>query len=61
MLYVARVPSAFVTQGLNEKLVCEKRRAGVLCLHHKDRIGEGQCVLSVGSELAGEVHWKECW
>jgi hypothetical protein len=44
MLHVARVPSAFVIQRLNEKFVCEKRRAGVLCLLHKGRTGKGKCV-----------------
>ena len=43
MLHAARVPSTFVTQELNEKLVCGKRRAGTICLHHKGRTGKGKC------------------
>jgi len=33
-----------LTQGLNEKLVCENRRADVLCLRHKGRTSAGKCV-----------------
>jgi len=31
-LHVASVPSALLTQGLNENVVCEKKRAGVVCV-----------------------------
>ena len=45
-LHVVRVPPALLTQGLNENVVCEKRRAGVVCVCvcRKGRTGEGRCI-----------------
>jgi hypothetical protein len=56
----ASVVFRFQDKCFNEKIACGEKRAGVLCVRHRDRTREGKCCSNVDKEFSWEARerWK---